>query len=268
APLLWQHLSWIFFTGAYMLVLIFALGVIAEIFTAFSRKPLFNRTVTMASLAVIAAIGTLAWMQNMLTAPIGIGWMYCAMLMSLALLVPFGLIIFNLISTLIGGTLRMRAPLLFAVGAVSAISIGLAAELEQSMVAAAWQLKNTTDATAATHFSLIGGAVFGGFAALYYWFPKMTGRTMGETLARFSFWAIVAGLLLGFVPLFLAGSEQGQVIDAYKYFAGTGVTAYNVISSIGVLILFVGILLTLINAILSRTNGPAAGHDPWGGETL
>ena len=268
APLLWQHLSWIFYTGIYMLVLIFAFGVIAEVFATFSRKPLFNRPVTMASLAVIAVIGTLAWMQNMLTAPIGIGWMYFAMVMSLALLVPFGLVIFNLISTLVGGTLRMRAPLLFAIGAVSAISIGLAAELEQSLVAAAWNLKNTTDATAATHFSLIGGAVFGGFAALYYWFPKMTGRTMGETLARFSFWTIVGGLLLGFVPLFLAGSEQGQVIDAYKYFSGTGVTVYNVISSIGVLVLFVGILLTLINAISSRTNGPAAGHDPWGGETL
>jgi heme/copper-type cytochrome/quinol oxidase subunit 1 len=268
APLLWQHLSWIFYTGAYMLVLIFAFGVIAEVFATFSRKPLFNRPVTMASLAAIAVIGTLAWMQNMLTAPIGIGWMYFAMVMSLALLVPFGLIIFNLISTLVGGTLRMRAPLLFAIGAVSAISIGLAAELEQSLVAAAWNLKNTTDATAATHFSLIGGAVFGGFAALHYWFPKMTGRTMGETLARFSFWTIVGGLLLGFVPLFLAGSEQGQVIDAYKYFSGTGVTTYNVISSIGILILFVGILLTLVNAIFSRTNGPAAGHDPWGGETL
>jgi heme/copper-type cytochrome/quinol oxidase subunit 1 len=268
APLLWQHLSWIFYTGTYMLILIFAFGAIAEIFAAFSRKPLFNRPVTMASLAAIAVIGTLAWMQNMLTAPIGIGWMYFAMLMSLALLVPFGLVIFNLISTLVGGTLRMRAPLLFAVGAVSMISIGLAAELEQSLVAAAWNLKNTTDATAATHFALVGGAVFGGFAALYYWFPKMTGRTMGETLARFSFWAIVLGLLLGFVPLFLAGAEQGQVIDAYKYFKTSDVTAYNVISSIGIVILFVGALLTIVNAIFSRTNGPAAGHDPWGGDTL
>jgi heme/copper-type cytochrome/quinol oxidase subunit 1 len=86
APLLWQHLSWIFYTGTYMLVLIFAFGAIAEIFATFSRKPLFNRSVTMSSLAVIAVVGTLAWMQNMLTAPIGIGWMYFAMVMSLALL--------------------------------------------------------------------------------------------------------------------------------------------------------------------------------------
>jgi len=268
APLLWQHLSWIFYTGAYMLILIFAFGAIAEIAATFSRKPLFNRNVVMACLAAIAVIGTLAWMQNMLTAPIGIGWMYFAMLMSLALIVPFGLVFFNLIATLAGGTLRMRAPLLFAIGAIFAIGVGLASELCHSLVAAAWHLKNTTDSTAATHFALIGGSVFGGFAALHYWFPKMTGRTMGESLARISFWTIMVGLLLGFVPLFFAGAEQGQVVDAYKYFAGTGVTAYNVIASIGVFVLFVGILLTILNAIFSRTNGPEAGHDPWAGDTL
>jgi len=268
APLLWQHLSWIFFTGGYMLILIFAFGALAEIGSAFSRKPLFNRTVTMASLAAIAVVGTLAWMQNMLTAPIGIGWMYYAMLMALALTVPFGLVIFNLIATLAGGTLRMRAPLLFALGAIFSISVGLASELVHSLVAAAWHLRNTTDATAATHFALVGGAVFGGFAALYYWFPKMTGRTMGESLGRISFWTSLVGLLLAFVPLFFAGALEGQVVDAYKYFGDDDVTAYNVIASIGVLILFVGILLTLANAIFSRGNGPAAGHDPWAGETL
>lgn len=268
APLLWQHLSWIFFTGSYMLVLIFAFGAIAEIVSAFSGKPLFNRAAVMASLGAIAVLGTLAWMQNMMTAPIGVGWMYFAMLMSLALIVPFGLIVFNLIATMVGGALRMRAPLLFALGAISMVSIGLAAEIEHSMVAAAWQLKNTTDATAATHFALVGGAVFGGFAALHYWFPKMTGRTMGEYLARLSFWTMLVGILVAFVPLFLAGSEQGQVIDAYKFFSGTGVDAYNLIASIGTLVLAIGIVMTLVNAVQSRVNGPAAGHDPWGGDSL
>jgi cytochrome c oxidase subunit 1 len=268
APLLWQHLSWIFFSGTYVLILIFAFGAIAEIVAAFSGRTLVNRGVVMGSLAAIAVLGTLAWMQNMLTAPIGIGWMYFAMLMSLALIVPFGLIVFNLIATMIGGALRMRAPLLFALGAISSISIGLAAEIDHSMVATAWQLKNTTDATAATHFALVGGAVFGGFAALYFWFPKMTGRTMGENLARISFWTMVLGILLAFVPLFLAGGEKGQVVDAYKFFDGTGVNAYNLIASIGTLVLAAGIVMTLVNAILSRVHGPEAGHDPWGGESL
>jgi cytochrome c oxidase subunit 1 len=268
APLLWQHLSWIFYSGAYMLILITALGAIAEIVPAFARKPLFNRGAVIGSLVAIAVIGTLAWMQNMLTAPIGIGWMYFGMIMALALIVPFGLVIFNLISTMIGGALRMRAPLLFSVGAISAISIGLGSEIEHSMVAVAWRLHNTTDATAATHFALVGGSVFGGFAALHYWFPKMTGRTMGEPLARMSFWTMAVGILAAFVPLFLAGGDHGEVVDAYKFFDGTGVNTYNLIASIGALILAIGILMTILNAILSRTGGARAGHDHWGGDSL
>jgi cytochrome c oxidase subunit I len=268
APLLWQHLSWIFFTGAYMLILITALAAISEIAATFAQRPLVGRRATIGSLVAIAVIGTLAWMQNMMSAPIGIGWMYFAMIMSLALIVPFGLVLYNLIATMAGAMPRMRAPLLFAAGAVSLISIGLAAEIEHSMVAVAWKLKNTTDATAATHFALIGAAVFGGFAALHYWFPKLTGRTMGETLARLSFWTMVLGTLLAFVPLFLAGAEQGQVIDAYKFFEGTGVDTYNLIASIGTFVLAAGIVMTLVNAIVSRTGGPVAGHDQWGGDSL
>jgi heme/copper-type cytochrome/quinol oxidase subunit 1 len=79
---------------------------------------------------------------------------------------------------------------------------------------------------------------------------------------------MVVGILLAFVPLFLAGAEQGQVIDAYKFFSGTGVDAYNLIASIGTLILAIGIVMTLGNAIQSRVNGPEAGHDPWGGDSL
>jgi cytochrome c oxidase subunit 1 len=268
APLLWEHLSWIFFTGAYMLILITALGAIAEIVPVFARKPLFNRGATIGSLVAIAVIGTLAWMQNMLTSPIGIGWMYFAMVMSLALLVPFGLVLFNLIATMIGGALQMRAPLLFAAGAISTISIGLAAELEQSMVAVAWRLHNTVDATAATHFALVGGSVFGGFAALHYWYPKLTGRTMGETLARVSFWTMLIGSFVAFVPLFLAGDDHGQVVDAYKFFSGTGVSAENLIATIGAFVLALGIVLTLANAIASRSGGARAGHDQWGGDSL
>jgi heme/copper-type cytochrome/quinol oxidase subunit 1 len=268
APLLWEHLSWIFYTGTYMLVLIAALGAIAEIVPVFARKPLFNRGAVTGSLVAIAVIGTLAWMQNMLTSPIGIGWMYFAMTMSLALVVPFGLVVFNLIATMIGGTLQVRAPLLFAAGAISSISIGLAAEMEHSMVGIAWRLHNTVDATAATHFALVGGAVFGGFAALYYWFPKLTGRTMGETLARFSFWTMAIGTLLTFVPLFLAGGDHGQVVDAYKFFSGTGVSSENLVATIGAFVLAIGIVLTLANAIASRGNGARAGHDHWGGDSL
>lgn len=268
SPLLWQHLSWIFYSGAYMLILIFALAAVAEIVAGLAGKPLFNRGAVIGSLAAIAVIGTLAWMQNMFTAPIALGWMYFAMTMALALIVPFGLILFNLIETLAGGAVRMRAPLLFAAGAIAMISIGLAAEISHALVALGWRLQHTVDSTAATHFALVGGAVFGGLAALHWWFPKMTGRTMGEALARMSFWTMVAGTLIGFLPLFLAGGLEGQVIDAYKFFGGTGVDAYNLIATIGVFVLAVGIVMSIANALLSREGGAPAGHDPWGGDSL
>ncbi len=268
APLLWQHLSWIFYTGAYMLVLIMALAAIAEIVPVFARRTLVGRRTVIGSLVAIAAIGTLAWLQNMLTAPIAIGWMYFAMIMSLALIVPFGLILFNLIATMVGGALQLRAPLLFALGAISMISIGLASEITHSMVAVGWRLQHTTDSTAATHFALIGGSVFGGFAALHYWFPKLTGRTMGETLARISFWTIVLGTLLTFVPLFFSGGLHGEVVNAYKFFSGTGVSAWNAIASVGAFVLTIGIVMTLANAIASRSGGARAGHDHWGGDSL
>jgi heme/copper-type cytochrome/quinol oxidase subunit 1 len=268
APLLWQHFTWIFYSGAYMLVLIFAFAAIAEIFSTFSGNPIFNRSAVMSSIVAVAVLGTLAWMQNMYTAPIGIGWKDFGMLMALSLIVPVGLIFYNLIATLTGGALRMRAPVLYSIGALSIISLGLAAEMQQSLVGAAWYLKGTTDSTAATHFALIGGAVFGGFAALHYWFPKMTGRTMGEQLGRLSFWTLTLGTLVAFVPMAIAGWEENQVVDAYKFFNHTGVNFWNFLASVGVLILFVGVILVLANAVSSVRNGAKAGHDPWGGDTL
>jgi heme/copper-type cytochrome/quinol oxidase subunit 1 len=267
APLLWQHLSWIFFNGAYMLIVITALGAIAEIFPVFSRKPLFNREVVMGSLAAVAVLGTLAWMQNMYSDPIGIGWDYFAMAMAMATVVPFGLIVFNLLATMFDGSLWMRAPMLFALGALAMTVTGLAAEFAHSSVGVAWQLHNTTDATASTHYALVGGAVLGGLAALHYWYPKMTGRVLGESLGRISFWTIIVGLNLAFFPLVLAGL-QGQVVDAYKYFDAAGVNADNLIATIGSFVLAIGIVMSLLNLVLSLRGGVVAGHDPWGGTSL
>jgi cytochrome c oxidase subunit I len=267
APLLWQHLSWIFYTGAYVLLVVFALGAIAEIIPSLSRKPLFNRGAVIGSLAALAALGTLAWMQNMYAAPVSIGFLYFAMAMAMAAALPVGLVIFNLVATMAGGALRLRAPLLFALGAISTLSIGLAGELTHSAVALGRELGGTTDSTASTHYALAGAAVFGGFAALYYWFPKIAGRTMGEALGRISFWAMLVGVNLGFLPLALAGL-QGQPIDTYKFFAGTGVSADNLIATIGIFVLALGIVLTLANAAISLRSGRRAYHDPWQGSTL
>ena len=190
------------------------------------------------SLVAIAVIGTLAWMQNMLTAPIGIGWMYFAMTMALALIVPFGLILFNLIATMTGGAIRMRAPLLFAVGAISTISIGLAAEISHSMVAVAWQLKNTDRRHRGDPLRPGRRRRLRRLRRAPLLVPEddraHDGREPGADLllddGR-------SAPLLAFVPLFLAGAYEGQVIDAYKFFDGTGVNGYNLIATIGAFVL-------------------------------
>ena len=273
APLYYQHLSWIFFTGCYLLFLLPAFGAISEILPVFSGKPLLSRRAMVISLTAIMPLGLLAWMQNMMSASIPIGFLYAAMLMALLLVIPIGAIFVNWLGTLAGGVLRMRAPLVFALAAISTLSFGLILELIQSVIPVNWLLGDTTASTAASGYVLVGGAVLGGFAALYYWFPKMTGRVMGEGLARSSATLIVLGAHLTFIPLFLAGLE-GQQVDIFKFFEASdainsmSLNAYNLIATIGAFVLSLGMVLTIMNAYASLKNGVRTGPDPWGGETL
>jgi heme/copper-type cytochrome/quinol oxidase subunit 1 len=267
SPILWQHLSWMFFNGAYLAMLLPAMGAISEIVATFARKPQFAHRAVAGSFVAIGVLGVLAWMQNMFTAPIPLGWTIFAMAMALALIVPFGLVFFNWIATLWGGALHLRAPMLFALGAISTIAIGLAGELAHSVIPVAWQTSYTVATTMDTHYALVGGSIFGGFAALYYWFPKMTGRVMGEGLGRISFWLLLIGVHLTFLPMFFAALE-GQPVDLNEYPESLGVDGYNLVSTIGSFILAAGILATLVNAVYSVRHGIRAGHDPWGADTL
>ena len=267
APLLYEHLAWFFFTGAYMLVLIVAAGVISDVLPTFTRKPLFSHRGAMLSLLAIAVLGPLAWMQNMYTAPIPLGFEIFAMLFALALTVPIGLLIFNWIATLWGGTLHLRAAPLFALGAISSMTIGLAGELAYSVIPVGWQLSNTTAAHGDTVAVLAGGAVLGGFAALHYWFPKLTGRLMGEGMGKAALAAILAGVYVYELTTFFAGLK-GQPVDVYKFFEGNGLDGFNLVASIAAFVLAAGILLELANVAHSWGHGVRAGHDPWGGATL
>lgn len=266
-PILYQHLTWFFLTTAYVAIVLFAAGVITEIVDTFSGKPSFSHRSTLIAIAAAGVLGPLAWMQNMYTADMPRGWIYFAMLAALALAVPLGVLFFNWIGTLWGGAMRIRAPMLFALGAISTMAFGLAGELAQSVIPVGWQLANTMAAWQDTHYALIGGAVFGGFAALYYWFPKMTSRTMGEGLAKASFWTCLVGVHLMCLPMFFAGIE-GQPVDVWEYFEGEGLSTLNLFASIGSFVLALGIILTLVNAALSAGRGARAGHDPWAGATL
>jgi heme/copper-type cytochrome/quinol oxidase subunit 1 len=267
APLLYAHLAWIFFTGIYVIVVLGAFGAISEIFSTFSRQPQFGQRAVEGSMVAFAILGVLAWMQNMYSAPIAIGFLYFAMAMAIALAIPVGLIIFNWIATLRGGSSEQRPPLRFAVAAAVLLIAGLAGEWAGSVIPVNWQIANTGVAWGDTHLALIGAGVLGGFAALHYWFPKITGRYMGRSLATGSLWLSLIGTVLMVIPIQLAGLE-GMPVDVYEYFSDTGMSFYNLLGSIGAFALVGGIALTMINAAASYNRGAKAGPDPWGGTTL
>jgi cytochrome c oxidase subunit 1 len=268
APLLYQHLSYIFFTGTYLIVILAAAGAISEILPTFARKPLFSRRAVSTSLVAIAVLGLLAWMQNMYIAPLNEGWTIAAMGFALALAVPIGTLIYTWVATIWGGSLELRASTWYALLAISTMACGLAGEFMYSVIPVGWALDFTTASQGDTLYVLIGGGVMGGFAALHYWFPKLGGRLLGEGTGKVALLLMTIGVHLYVIPMFFAGL-LGQPVDVFKFYEDTGLDGYNLVASIGAFILVIGVLVELGNAAHSWHNGlPARGHDPWGGTTL
>jgi heme/copper-type cytochrome/quinol oxidase subunit 1 len=267
APLLYQHLTYFFLTGVYLTVVLFAGGAISEILPTFARKPLFSHRAAVAALVAIGAIGPLAWMQNMLIAPLPEGFGYLAMGAALALAVPLGVLLVIWVATIWRGSVSIKAPLLFAVAAISTMACGLAGEFAYSVIPMSWQLAQTTASQGDTLYVFVGGAVMGGFAALHYWLPKVSGRTIAEGPAKAALVLMLAGIHVYAIATFFAGIE-GQPVDVYRYFDEGSLAALNLIASLGAFALALGVLIELATLARGLHGGTPAGHDPWGGTTL
>jgi len=267
APLLYQHLTWIFFSGVQAILLIGAAGIISEIIPVFSRKPIFSHRTVAGSMVAIAVLSFFAYMQNMYSAPIGKGFMFMAMAAAVGMLIPIGLLLYVWVSTMWQGANRLRAPMLFALLSIIAMVTGLAGQLSTAVIPVGWQLEHTVAAQQDTIVTLVGAAVLGGFAAIHYWMPKITGKYAGEGLAKAAMGLIFIGLTLFAWAMFFAG-VKGQPVDVYRFYEGTGVDGFNLVASIGAFILVIGVLVELANLAYSYANGRPAPHDPWGGSTL
>ena len=266
-PMLYEHLAAIFISGAVVSVLVAALAAISEILSTFSRQPQFGHRTVAGSLVALAVLAVLGWMQGMYSSPIPDGFRYFAMLMALAAIVPVGLIIFNWIGTLTGGAKRHGMPFRFALGAIVLIVIGLAGKLVTAVVPVGALLSGTTFTTG-TSFALIAGAgVFGGFAALHYWFPKLSGRMMGDAFGITSYWLLLVGAVVYVLTTMMAGLE-GMPVDVAKFYGDSGLDALNLIASIAAILFVLGFIVALLNAAASYRHGLETGPDPWGGSTL
>jgi cytochrome c oxidase subunit 1 len=266
-PLLWQHLFWFFGHPEVYIMVLPGFGIISEVLPVFSRKPIFGYKAIAASTAAIAFLSMLVWAHHMFATPLSTVVLAFFMLSSFAIAVPTGIKIFNWLATLWRGNLIFKTPLYFACGFLATFTIGGITGIIVAIFPVDWQLTDTYFVVAHFHYVLMGGAVFAIFAGLYYWFPKMTGRMMSESLGKLSFWLMFIGFHLTFLIQHSLGLS-GMPRRIYAYPSNAGWNTMNLISSIGSLILGIGVLVTVVNVLISIKNGRRAGNDPWKGNTL
>jgi cytochrome c oxidase subunit I len=266
-PLLWQHLFWFFGHPEVYIMILPAFGMISEILPVFARKPIFGYQAIAASTAAIAFLGMLVWAHHMFATPTATVILAFFMLSSFTIAVPTGIKIFNWLATLWRGSIVLKTPLYFAAGFIGMFVIGGISGVILAVFPVDWQLHDSYFVVAHLHYVLFGGSVFAIFGGLYYWFPKMSGRMLSEGLGKVSFWLMFIGFNLTFLVQHSLGLS-GMPRRVYDYPEGVGWEGLNLASTIGSFLLGIGILVTMVNVLVSLRSGRRAGNDPWQGNTL
>jgi len=266
-PILWQHLFWVFGHPEVYILILPPMGVVSEILPTFSRKPLFGYPVVVFSGIVIGFMSWAVWSHHMFTTGMGPTALTVFTITTMLIAVPTGVKIFNWIGTLWGGAVDLKTPMLFALGFISLFIIGGLSGVSHAVAPSDFQQQDTYYIVAHIHYVLFGGSIFGILAGIYYWFPKLTGRMLGEGLGKWNFWVTFVGMNLTFFPMHFVGLN-GMPRRIYTYGEEFGWGLLNMLSSLGYVVLFIGMLLFVINLLNSLRNGRAAGHDPWDAPTL
>jgi cytochrome c oxidase subunit 1 len=266
-PLLWQHLFWLFGHPEVYILILPAMGIVSDVLPTFARKPLFGYTVVVYSGILIGFMGWGVWSHHMFAVGLGpiADSVFAATTMLIA--VPTGVKIFNWVATLWGGDIHGTTALHFAVGFIAMFIIGGLSGVSHASPPADLQQTDTYYVVAHIHYVLFGGTVAGLFAGVYYWWPKMTGRLLSETLGKWHFWLQFVGMNLAFFPMHFIGL-LGMPRRIYTYSPDLGVSDLNLVSTVGAFLIAVSILVFLYNLWRTRRHGQRASNDPWGGATL
>jgi cytochrome c oxidase subunit I len=267
SALLWQNLFWFFGHPEVYIMVLPGFGIVSEILPVFARKPIFGYKAIAASTVAIAFLGFLTWAHHMFTAPIPEALLIFVMMSSFLIAVPTGVKIFNWIATLWHGTIEFKTPLLFSAGFIALFMIGGISGVFLAVFPVDWQLNETYFVVAHIHFVLMGGAVFTIFAGIYFWFPKISGRMLSESLGKLSFWLMFVGFLMTFLIQHVIGLD-GMPRRVYEYDNVGNLALYNLISTIGSFVLASGVLVTIVNVTRSLKHGAIAGPDPWKANSL
>jgi cytochrome c oxidase subunit I len=266
-PLLWQHLFWVFGHPEVYILILPAFGLVSEVLPTFSRKPLFGYPVMVYSGILIGFLGFGVWAHHMFS--VGMGPIADAVfsLTTMLIAIPTGVKIFNWVATMWGGQIKFTVAMKFAVALVAMFTMGGISGVMHSSPPADLQQTDTYFVVAHFHYVLFGGSMFGLFAGMYYYFPKITGRFLSEKLGNWHFWITFVGMNLTFFPMHFSGL-LGMPRRIYQYDAGQGLDLFNAISTGGTLILMIGTLFGLINVWKSWKGGKMASSNPWGAATL
>jgi cytochrome c oxidase subunit 1 len=263
----YQHGFWFYSHPAVYIMILPYFGIISEVLQVFSRKPIFGYKAVAYSTAAIGILGFLVWAHHMFTVGLPVISQTFFMLMTMLIAIPTGIKIFNWAGTLWGGHLQFKAPLLFAVGFLTMFVIGGISGVYSAVVPVDYQLHDTYFIVGHIHYVLFGGSVFAIFSGVYYWFPKITGRLYSESLAAWHFWLMTIGFNLTFFPMHILGI-QGMQRRIATYPVETGFLTWNLVETVGAVMLGFSILIFLWNAVVSWSRGAEAGNDPWLANTL
>ncbi len=266
-PILWQHLFWLFGHPEVYILILPAMGVVSEIIPTFSRKPLFGYPVVVFSGIVIAIMSWAVWSHHMFTVGLGAIANSVFTITTMLIAVPTGVKIFNWIGTMWSGSIDLRTPMLMAIGFVALFIVGGLSGVSHAVSPSDFQQQDTYYIVAHIHYVLFGGAIFGIFAGIYYWYPKITGKMYNEMLGKIHFWLMFVGMNLTFFPMHYAGLN-GMPRRIYTYAEGFGWEGMNLLATIGYFVIVISLLVFIHNFFRSIKKGEEAGHDPWDAPTL
>jgi cytochrome c oxidase subunit 1 len=267
SAVLWQNLFWFFGHPEVYILILPAFAYVSEIIPVFSRKVLFGYPLMVAATVSIGFISLGVWAHHMFAVGLSPAVNTAFMASTMLIAVPTGIKMFNWIATMYGGRIQLHTPMLFSIGFLIQFLFGGLTGIMLAVVPFDWQVSDSYFVVGHFHYVLFGGLLFAIFGAIYYWFPKATGRMLSETLGKWNFWLLFIGFNLTFLPMHVSGL-LGMPRRIYTYQLDRGWEFWNLLTSIGVLFQAVAVLFFLWNIYRSLRKGKKAGDDPWDAWTL
>jgi cytochrome c oxidase subunit 1 len=267
SPILYQHVFWFFGHPEVYIMILPAMGMISEILPVFARKPIFGYAAVTFSTVGIGFYSLLVWGHHMFAVGMPTGLDSFFMISSMVIAVPTGVKIFNWLATLWRGNISFDTPMLWAVGFIAVFTVGGLSGIFLAAFPIDWTVTDSYYVVAHLHYVLFGGSMFAVFGGLFYWWPKMFGRILDESLGKLQFWLVFIGFNMTFMPQHFLGL-LGMPRRIYTYDRGGLWEVYNMVSTIGSFIMAAGMLAFVANVVKTARSGRRAGNDPWIGDTL